>query len=274
MNSLNIGICQMQSVDDEDKNLKQISSLLYEQNLAEIDIVCFPENSLYFQIDMDTSKNSAVSLSGESMGYLQDLSNQTDTVFHLGGVPILEEGRMYNSTVWIEPFNEVKIIYKKIHLFDVELKDRSIRESKTFTAGEQPSLIEYKNFKLAQSICYDLRFSNLYEYYAKKEADVIFVPAAFFAETGRLHWHILLRARAIECQAYVVASAQAGLHEDENGRKRKTYGHSLIIDPNGKIIAEGSADSPEFIKAKISKDEISQFRAKIPMNQARKIIKD
>ncbi len=155
----------------------------------------------------------------------------------------------------------IKARYDKIHMFDVTINETETwKESANYQAGSVPAMTEIGGFKVGLSICYDLRFANLYKYYARRGAHILTVPAAFTAITGEAHWRTLLRARAIETSAYVLASAQGGDHD--NGRA--TWGRSMIIDPWGKVVEELDNDEPGFCCADLSLDRVEDIRARIP----------
>ncbi|MEM7291098.1 MAG: nitrilase-related carbon-nitrogen hydrolase, partial [Pseudomonadota bacterium] len=151
--------------------------------------------------------------------------------------------------------------YDKIHMFDVDLDNgESWRESNVYKPGDQSRVIDVSGVKFGLSICYDLRFPQLYREQALAGAQILTVPAAFTRQTGKAHWHILLRARAIENGAFVIAAAQGGDHDDG----RETFGHSLIINPWGDIIAECDSDETGFVVAELDLDEVGKARTKIP----------
>lgn len=171
-------------------------------------------------------------------------------------------GKVFNRSFLFSDEGKIAARYDKINLFDVELGGgESYRESATFEGGGAAVIAEGPmGAKIGLSICYDLRFAPLYNAYAKAGADIITVPAAFTVPTGQAHWEPLLRARAIESLCYVIAPAQGGRHEDG----RATYGHSLIADPWGKVIAKLDHDEPGYISADIDLDSVGEARAKIP----------
>ncbi|MEQ1723150.1 MAG: nitrilase-related carbon-nitrogen hydrolase, partial [Pseudobdellovibrio sp.] len=185
---------------------------------------------------------------------------------------IKEDGKVFNASFMIDKSGNTELLYRKIHLFDIELAgQKPIRESDCFAYGSEPSIFNIVDFKVGSSICYDLRFSELYSVYANAEVDIILVPSAFLVKTGQAHWESLLRARAIESQCYVVASAQAGEHKSaEGGHKRETYGHSMLIDPWGRIQTVLPAGSG-VVFAELEHKEISLVRQQIPMRSHRKI---
>lgn len=180
---------------------------------------------------------------------------------------------MYNSSVIISDEGKIETSYQKIHLFDIQLAgQKAIRESDVFRHGEGPGIFTINGWKIAQSICYDLRFAELYSQYAREQVDVILVPSAFLTKTGEAHWEVLLRARAIESQCYVVASAQVGCHESTRGSgRRETYGHSMVVEPWGAIAAHLGGSQKQTSVCSLSKAKIESTRTQIPMAQHRRI---
>lgn len=182
----------------------------------------------------------------------------------IGSLAIREEdGKLRNRSYLFNPAGRIAAWYDKIHLFDVELgQGESYRESRLFGAGDHPVLADLPWGRIGLTICYDVRFAHLYRWLAQKGARMLAVPAAFTRPTGEAHWHILLRARAIETGAFVLAPAQCGIHNGGRG----TFGHSLIIDPWGRILAE-AGEVPEILLAEIDLAESQAARQKIPALQ-------
>ncbi|MBI1186194.1 MAG: carbon-nitrogen hydrolase family protein [Alphaproteobacteria bacterium] len=174
-----------------------------------------------------------------------------------------QDGRGYNRSLLFSPDGKIAARYDKIHLFDVQLgsKSETYRESATFAPGEKAVLAEGPmGARLGLTICYDVRFPALYRALALAGAAIIAVPAAFTRPTGEAHWEALLRARAIETNAFVIAPAQGGVHEDGRG----TWGRSMIVDPWGKVIAALDHDEPGLVAADLDLDLVDVARAKIP----------
>ena len=172
-----------------------------------------------------------------------------------------EDGQLANRSTLVGADGAVKATYDKIHMFDVDLPTgERHRESALYTPGERAAVAETPWGKLGLSVCYDVRFPHLYRTLAKAGAEIITVPAAFTRPTGEAHWEILLRARAIETGAFVLAPAQGGLHEDGRG----TWGRSLIIGPWGEILAKAEDDEPGVIAADLDLDAVAKARAAIP----------
>ncbi len=181
-------------------------------------------------------------------------------------------GRAYNTCVHLDPAGEMRAMYRKIHLFDVDLADGTrLLESRYTEPGDAPVATELPFGTLGLSICYDLRFPHLYQRLVDLGAVAIAAPAAFTSTTGPDHWHVLLRARAIECQAYVIAAAQHGEHGHAN---RSSYGHALIVDPWGDVIAECPERGDSFAIAAIDPRRVETVRRELPSIANRKPIGD
>jgi deaminated glutathione amidase len=192
----------------------------------------------------------------------KELAQELGVWFHLGSTAIARpDGKVANRGFLFAPDGSLAATYDKIHMFDVDLdKGESWRESSTYEPGRCGLVTEIEGAKFGFAICYDLRFPQLFRAEALAGAEVLTVPAAFTRQTGEAHWHVLLRARAIENGAWVIAAAQGGVHEDG----RETYGHSLIIDPWGRVVAEADGDEPGVVVAEIDPAQSAAARAKIP----------
>ncbi|MBU0582987.1 MAG: carbon-nitrogen hydrolase family protein [Alphaproteobacteria bacterium] len=181
---------------------------------------------------------------------------------HVGSTAILrDDGKVANRALLVSPKGAVLARYDKIHMFDVDLDNgESWRESAAYEPGCEAVVTDIGMAKLGFGICYDVRFPQLFRAQALAGANVLTVPAAFTRQTGEAHWHVLLRARAIENGAFLIAAAQGGQHEDG----RETYGHSMIIDPWGRVLAEADHDEPGVIVAEIDTEQSAAARRKIP----------
>ena len=190
------------------------------------------------------------------------LARELSVSLHIGSTAILrDDGKVANRAFVFAPDGRIEATYDKIHMFDVDLSHgETSRESATYTAGHEAVMVQIGEAKIGLAICYDLRFAELFRNYAANGAHILTLPAAFTQQTGEAHWHILLRARAIETGSFVVAAAQGGTHQDG----RRTYGHSLIIDPWGRIIAEKADNEPGVIVADIVLAEVAATRGRIP----------
>lgn len=190
------------------------------------------------------------------------LASELGIFLHIGSTAILRaDGKIANRALLFSPEGKTLASYDKIHMFDVDLDNgETWRESAAYEPGTHAVVSEVNGAKLGFAVCYDLRFPQLFRSEALAGAEVLTVPAAFTRQTGEAHWHVLLRARAIENGAFVIAAAQGGLHEDG----RETFGHSLIIDPWGRVLAEANHDEPGVIVADIDPAQSAAARRKIP----------
>lgn len=199
-----------------------------------------------------------------SLAVLRELASKYDLYVHVGSLALkFSPDRAVNRSLLIDPKGEIAARYDKIHMFDVNLDSgESYRESNSYRPGDTAALADLPWGRLGLTICYDLRFPALYRALAEAGATMLAIPSAFTRQTGDAHWHVLNRARAIENGAYVFAAAQGGKHE--NGRE--TYGHSLIIDPWGRVLAEGGTE-PGVVMAEIDPAEVVKARGRIPSLQ-------
>jgi predicted amidohydrolase len=195
------------------------------------------------------------------LAQLSGLAGELGCWLLIGSLVIrLSDERLANRSFLIDPAGRIAARYDKIHMFDVEVPDgQSYRESKAYRAGETAVLADLPWGRLGLSVCYDLRFPQLYRTLAQAGADFLTVPSAFTRLTGRAHWHVLLRARAIETGCFVLAPAQCG----ETSQGRQTYGHSLIVAPWGEVLAE-AGEAPGVIFAEIDPARVAEARRMIP----------
>jgi predicted amidohydrolase len=199
-----------------------------------------------------------------SLATLRELARKLGIYVHIGSLAIrISPDRAANRSFLIDPKGDILARYDKIHMFDVDLAGgESYRESRNYRPGELAVLADLPWGRLGLTVCYDLRFPALYRALAEAGATMLAIPSAFTRQTGESHWHVLVRSRAIETGCFVFAAAQGGRHE--NGRD--TFGHSLIVDPWGRIIAEGGTE-PGVIVAEINPAEVANARARIPSLQ-------
>jgi predicted amidohydrolase len=199
-----------------------------------------------------------------SLAALRDLARKLSLYIHVGSLAIkVSPDKAANRAFLIDPKGEIVARYDKIHMFDVDLANgESYRESRNYRAGELAVVTDLPWARFGISVCYDLRFPSLYRALAEAGSSVLTIPSAFTRQTGEAHWHVLMRARAIENGCFVLAAAQGGTHE--NGRE--TFGHSLVVDPWGRVIAEGGTE-PGVIMAEIDPAAVAAARARIPSLQ-------
>jgi predicted amidohydrolase len=263
-----VGVVQVCSDDDLAGNLKRARELVAIAAARGAEFVCLPENFAYMRREGDAFP-CAQGLDGEIVRSLEEMARQHG-VWLLGGTfpeAIPGESRVHNTCVVVRPSGEIAAVYRKIHLFDVDLGDEgSFRESASFVPGDEVTVVDTPFGGLGLSICYDLRFPELYREMVTRGASLLAVPSAFTRETGRDHWEVLLRARAIESQAFVVAPAQCGQHTAD----RASYGRSMIIDPWGLVLA-AAGDRSEVIVADCDPKQVTRVRAAIPALRNRRL---
>jgi predicted amidohydrolase len=258
-----IAAVQMRSGRVPAANLDALDALVGQAADAGADYVLSPEVTVAFAENREGLVNVAALWEGNSdVARAADIARRHSVMLHLGSMAVaLPDGRFANRSILFTPEGRIAATYDKIHLFDANLPGlRAYRESDTYRGGDVAVVTSAPGFRLGMSICYDMRFPALYRTLAEAGAEVISVPAAFTVPTGQAHWESLLRARAIETGCYVIAAAQGGQHE--NGRA--TYGHSLIIDPWGAILAELDHDEPGVVLAPVDLDAVAEARAKVP----------
>jgi predicted amidohydrolase len=255
---------QLNSQPDAGKSLDDAYTWVGQAADEGAELVCLPENFAFLGDEkMKLEEASGIAERVERM--LPDWARQFGITILGGGYPVpAGKGKIFNRSVVVDPNGDFAASYDKIHLFDVDLSEEETwRESDTVEAGKTETVV-YKPESgrlpaTGLSICYDIRFPELYRRLVIQGADLLTVPAAFTRPTGEAHWEVLLRARAIENSCYLIAPAQCGRH----GSHRKTWGHSMIIDPWGRIIAEMD-NEPGFITAEFDRDVLDDIRLRLP----------
>jgi nitrilase len=230
---------QMKSGADVQHNLQTIDGLLMDASARGVAIAFLPENLAIMGVrDEDKLAHSEDPGSGPIQEFLADAARRHKLWVVAGSLPLKspQDGKCYGASIVYDSEGNASPIYRKIHLFDVDLpgRDERYRESATMDYGDDPVVVPSPLGQLGLSICYDLRFPELYRRLVDDGASIFSIPAAFTATTGKAHWHSLLRARAIENLAYAIAAAQHGSHPSG----RQTFGHSVIVDPWGQVVAE------------------------------------
>ncbi|MFV3074748.1 carbon-nitrogen hydrolase family protein [Niveispirillum fermenti] len=225
-------------------------------------LVCLPENvSMMVQGRQNVLARVKPEAEHPGVPFFRDLARETGAWIMTGTLGcLLPDGRVANRAFVISPQGGIEARYDKIHMFDVDLADgESYRESATYRPGEQAVVAATPWGGLGLTICYDVRFPHLYRALAKAGASIITVPAAFTVPTGRAHWHVLLRARAIETGCFILAPAQTGMHDGGRG----TYGHSVIISPWGEVLADGGQE-PGIVLADLDLSKVAEARRMVP----------
>jgi predicted amidohydrolase len=229
-----VAAIQMTSTDDRARNMTAATKLARLAAAEGADLIALPENFSYLRPE-GSPIGVSDRLDGELVAGLEDLARELGCYVLAGSIPerIPRSRRVHNTSLLLGPDGRRLAVYRKIHLFDIRIRGRvSFMESRRVAAGDRPVVADTPLGRLGLSVCYDLRFPELYRQLALRGAEVLFVPSAFTSYTGRFHWLPLLRARAIENQCWVVAPAQVGRH----GPGRRSYGHTAIIDPWGTVV--------------------------------------
>jgi predicted amidohydrolase len=260
---MRVAALQMRSGTQPGPNLAELDRLAGEAAAQGATYALSPEVTVVFAENREGLATVAGPWDGNpAIAEAAGIARRHNIHLHLGSLAVaLPDGRFANRSVLFRPDGSIAATYDKVHLFDATLPGvREYRESATYAGGDKAVLSDAPGFNLGFTICYDVRFPALHRALAEAGAQVLAVPAAFTKPTGDAHWHVLLRARAIETGCYVIAAAQAGSHE--NGRQ--TYGHSMIIDPWGTIIAELDGETPGVAIADIDLGAVADARGRVP----------
>jgi len=263
---------QLSSQNDMQANLQVAEGLIKRASDEGADFVAVPENVAFISTKFEeVMANSYVMGEHPALLSLCEVAAKFGVWLLVGSLAVKEEGsgKLRNRSFLIDDSGEVRSFYDKMHLFDVSVKGgESHRESDKFVAGEKAVLADMPWCRLGMTICYDLRFPELYRQLALGGAEMIAVPSAFTKFTGEAHWHVLLRARAIETGSYVIAPAQVGSHPVG----RETYGHALIIDPWGEVIAD-AGEGEGVVLAEIDPKRSDDMRQQLPnLQHGKKIV--
>lgn len=257
-----VAAIQMNSGTNSEENRSRASHLIEQAVSAGAELVSLPESFAWLGPDGEKAEHGE-SIPGPSSRFLSELATRHSALVHGGSFfesgP--DDGSCYNSTLLIRADGKISARYRKIHLFDAVVDGERYLESDTVRAGDTPVVVEERGIRFGLSVCYDLRFPELYRTLADEGAHAVFVPAAFTRTTGRAHWEILLRARAVENQVYVIAAAQVGRGADG----REWFGHSMIVDPWGEILAEADGEHEGVITARLDLENLSRIRDRLPV---------
>lgn len=269
---MKIAAIQLNSQGEVSDNLDQTEVHLKAAAQAGAELVVLPEAFSFLGLERDKPA-LAEELEGEGQ-----VVTRVRTWCRSHRVAIIAGGmiekspdpqRTFNTSAVFDSNGALLSRYRKMHLFDVELDDgTSWHESRATRPGDEPSVFALGDFRIGLSICYDLRFPELYAWQRRRGAHVLTVPAAFTKTTGLAHWHVLLRARAIETQCWVIAAAQEGDHP----QGRRTFGHSLIVDPWGRVVAERTEPGPGFVLFDVSLETVESVRRQIPVADHRRMV--
>ena len=263
MSVFDVALVQMRASRSVAENVDTATEMIRSAQSAGADFIMTPENTsiMEFQKDRLSAETYADDGSHPQVLHFQQIASELNIWLLIGSMAVrVSDSKWANRSYLFSPEGAVVARYDKVHMFDVTVSEtEQYRESTSYQAGATPVLAETQWGKFGMTICYDLRFPYLYRSLAEGGATMLSVPSAFTKPTGAAHWHVLLRARAIETGCFVFAPAQGGTHE--NGRE--TYGHSLIIGPWGEVLAEAGED-PCILMAKIDTNLVSKARSRIP----------
>lgn len=264
-NSIKVSIIQINSGSNKDENLKKVSALLEKAMQAKPDLICLPEVFNLRAAREQSISEAEVIQDGKSTALLQEFAKANKVWISNGSLfELAKDALPYNTSILINDNGEVVETYRKNHLFKASFTNQEVDESHKSQACSKTCVASFiKNdlkLGIGMSICYDLRFPELYRKYAKQKAQIILVPSSFAKRTGEAHWEPLLRARAIENQCFVIAANQWGTVND-----LETYGNSMIIDPWGKILAKASSNQDQIISAELDIQYLNKVRESLPV---------
>ena len=260
---MRVALLQMQSGIDPGRNAAAIVEAVKRAAGEGAAMLFTPEMSGLLDRDrVRAAENVAREADDRVLGAVREAATQEALWIALGSLAIdLGDGKWANRSYLIDSGGNIAARYDKMHMFDVDLASgESWRESNAYRSGEDIVTAETPLGRLGLSVCYDLRFPALFEALGNRRCDAIAIPAAFTVPTGEAHWHVLQRARAIEASAYVIAAAQVGTHEDG----RRTYGHSLVVDPWGEVLLDMGGEAPGLGFAEIDAARIAEVRRQVP----------
>ncbi len=265
---MKIAVHQMQSGIDPVRNTNIMAIAIAEAAADGAAFYFAPEMSILLDRNRQRAAQHIVALEyNPHVGRLAAQAQRCTIGVHIGSVAVATaDGRWANRSVVIDPSGAIAATYDKMHLFDVDLSSgESWRESSAYRAGDAPRIVQTPLGRMGLSICYDMRFPELFATMTKAGVDILAVPSAFTIPTGRAHWHTLLKARAIESASFVVAAAQSGHHEDG----RDTFGHSLVVDPWGDVLLDmGEGEGLGFVDLDLAR--VDEVRAQIPVHLNRR----
>jgi predicted amidohydrolase len=258
---IRVACVQMTSRADKPANLETAERLVAQAAATGADVIVLPEKWNAIGNAQVYLENAELIEGGESVAAMSDWARRHGVTLVGGSIAERREGRekLSNTSLVFDPSGEIVAVYRKIHLFDVEVGGVVYHESEVEEPGEEPVVAELEDWKIGLSVCYDIRFPELYRILALEGAELVTVPAHFTTPTGKDHWHVLMRARAIENQLYVVAAAQIG----ETLPGKPAYGRSLIADPWGIVLAQ-APDEETVIAAELERAHLLDVRAKLP----------
>ncbi len=263
---LSVAVIQLSASNDKEKNIETIERLLTSEQSKSADLAILPECCNFRRLKKEPL--AVESIPGPTTDRIASLAITHQQYILIGSIfeKSDQDHFAYNTSILINPMGEIQALYRKIHLFDAIVGGVRLFESDYFLPGLEPKITQIKQFKIGLSICYDIRFPELYRHYFEQDVDIICIPSSFTHKTGKYHWEPLCKARAIENQAYVLAPNQYGIG---SGRV-KTFGHSLIVNPWGETLAVEKKAQDQVLTATCYKKEIDTIRQAMMCKKAAK----
>lgn len=260
--TVRVACLQLTSTPDLAATVESCQSMIEDAHREGAAFVCTPENTPILAGRRDLTATAVEESRHPAVEAFRETAAKCGIWVLVGSVAVAgTQGKLANRSLLINDSGEIRARYDKIHMFDVDLDGgERYRESDNYQPGSEACLVNTPWGGLGMTICYDLRFPALYRTLAQAGAQILTIPSAFTRPTGKAHWHVLLRARAIETGCFVLAPAQCGVHYG----KRATYGHSLIIDPWGEVLADAGDEKPGLIFADLDLTKIDEARGKVP----------
>ncbi|MGP1357680.1 carbon-nitrogen hydrolase family protein [Roseicyclus sp.] len=261
--TLRAALAQMRSADTHAENIASVTDLAARAAGQGAELLCLPEVAGLMNRNAEVARTQVVAAEADPyIAACRELAAKHGLWVHIGSTPVLgPDGRFLNHSAVIDATGAIRAEYDKVHLFDVAIEGQApIGESKRFAPGEAAVMLDTPWGPFGLSICYDLRFPCFYRRYGQEGATIIFIPSAFTVPTGRAHWEVLIRARAIETGAFVLAAAQAGEHADG----RETWGHALAVDPWGGVLADLGREAPGLAVVDLDLAMVEAARRQIP----------
>ena len=268
-----VAVGQLNSTGDHAANLAQAEKLCEDAAAAGANLLCLPEAFSFIGASPQETISQAEALDGPRLEQYRTLARRHGLWLSLGGFH--EAGapgnRVHNTHVVVDAAGSTVAEYRKIHLFDVDVPGgATLLESKSTAPGKAEAVVvdarDQLGFTFGLTTCYDVRFPELYVALARRGCDAILVPSAFTVPTGEAHWHLLLRARAVESQSYILAAAQAGAHNE----KRRSYGHALAVDPWGVVVGDCGDAAPSLVTVDLDLEKVRSIREKMPIQAHRR----
>jgi predicted amidohydrolase len=264
--TLRAALAQMCSADTHEANIATVTDLAAKAADQGAELLCLPEVAGLMNRNAETARTQVVTAQDDPfIAACRDLAQRHGLWIHTGSTPVLApDGRFLNHSTVIDDTGAIRATYDKVHLFDVQIDGQPpVGESKRFAPGEALTLLDTPWGPWGLTICYDLRFPCVYRRYGQEGATLIFIPSAFTVPTGRAHWEVLIRARAIESGAFILAAAQSGDHADG----RETWGQALAVDPWGTVLADLGHDAPALSVIDLDLARVAAARRQIPALQ-------